>query len=101
MMSWLGANFDPKVFERPYEVDIDRSPNPHLAFGVGTHRCIGLHVARALFDIMVREVLARIPDYAVDLEATRFYQGNPELYGVVEMPVTFAPGDPVGITCPF
>ncbi|MGA8371627.1 MAG: cytochrome P450, partial [Acidimicrobiales bacterium] len=72
MMSWLGANFDPSVFDRPDDVDIDRSPNPHLAFGVGAHRCIGLHVARTLFDVMLREILTRIPEYRVDLEATQY-----------------------------
>jgi cytochrome P450 len=101
MMSWLGANFDPNVFRRPDEVDIGRSPNPHLAFGVGTHRCIGLHVARMLFQVMMREILARIPDYAVQREGTQFYQGNPGLYGVVKLPATFAAGEPVGIDCPF
>lgn len=101
MMSWLGANFDPAVFDHPDEVDVDRSPNPHLAFGVGAHRCIGLHVARALFDVMMREVLTRIPDYEVDRGATQFYQGNPELFGVVEMPVTFTPGRAVGAARPY
>jgi cytochrome P450 len=101
MMSWLGANFDPAVFDHPDEVDVDRSPNPHLAFGVGAHRCIGLHVARALFDVMMREVLARISDYEVDRGATQFYQGNPELFGVVEMPVTFTPGRAVGVARPY
>jgi len=101
MVSWLGANFDPQVFDRPYEVDIDRSPNAHLSFGVGAHRCIGLHVARSLFQIMVTEVLKRIPDYRVDRAATRFYGGNPELYGVVSMPVTFTPSEPVGADRPF
>lgn len=101
MMSWLGANFDPSVFDHPEEVDIDRAPNPHLAFGVGTHRCIGLHVARTLFQVMMREVLARIPDYRVDHQQTQYYRGNPELYGVVKMPVTFTPGKPVGAQRPF
>jgi cytochrome P450 len=101
MVSWLGANFDPKVFDRPYEVDVDRSTNPHLAFGVGAHRCIGLHVARTVFQVMMTEVLTRIPDYRVDRDETRFYEGNPELYGVVRMPVMFRPSDPVGVERPF
>ncbi len=101
MMSWLGANFDPTVFDRPDDVDIDRAPNPHLAFGVGAHRCIGLHAARSLFNIMMREVLTRIPDYVVDRERTEFYRGNPELFGVVKMPVSFTPGEPVGVERPF
>ena len=50
---------------------------------------------------MMREVLTRIPDYLVDREATRFYKGNPELAGVVTMPVTFTPGPAVGVDRPF
>jgi len=101
MMSWLAANFDEKVFESPDEVILDRSPNPHLAFGVGPHRCIGMHLARALFAVMMREVLARIPDYSVDREATRFYRGSPQMAGVVTMPVTFTPGPSSGTERPF
>lgn len=41
---------------------------------------------------MVRQVLGRLPDYEVDHDATRFYEGNPELHGVVPMPATFIPG---------
>jgi cytochrome P450 len=101
ILSWLSANFDEKVFDRPDEVILDRSPNPHMAFGVGPHRCIGMHIARSLFEVMMREVLTRIPGYVVDRDATRFYKGNPELAGVVTMPVTFAPGAPVGTERPF
>lgn len=101
MMSWLAANFDPGMFDRPAEVVIDREPNEHLAFGVGPHRCIGLHVARALFEVMIREVLTRIPDYIVNQEETEFYNGNPELYGVVKMPVSFPPKDRLGTQRPF
>lgn len=101
MMSWLGANFDPAVFDQPEELLIDRNPNPHLAFGVGAYRCPGLHVARALFMVMMQEVLSRMGDYVVDQENTRFYQGNPELFGMVRMPVRFTPGQPVGVARPF
>ena len=100
MLSWLSANFDEQVFEQPGEVVLDRSPNPHLAFGVGPHRCIGMHLARALFGVMMRQVLGRMPDYRVDRRATRFYRGG-ELAGVVTMPVTFTPGTSIGTTRPF
>jgi cytochrome P450 len=96
MLSWLSANRDPRAFERPDEVDLDRERNPHLAFGVGPHRCIGMHMARTMFQVLVGQVLARMPDYQVDRAATRFYQGNPQLNGAVRMPTTFTPGPVVG-----
>jgi hypothetical protein len=45
--------------------------------------------------------LTRIPDYEVDREATRFYETNPELAGVIRMPVTFEPGKVIGVPRPF
>lgn len=101
MMSWLAADHDPAVFDDPGAVDIDRAPNPHLAFGLGPHRCIGLHAARVMFEVMLREVLTRIPDYEIDRDRTEYYRGNPKLHGVVKMPVTFAPGTAVGAESPF
>jgi cytochrome P450 len=96
MLSWLSANRDEAVFDRADEVVIDREVNPHVAFGVGPHRCIGMHLARTMFKVLLGAVLARLPDYRVDREATRFYAGNPELNGVVTMPATFTPGTRVG-----
>jgi cytochrome P450 len=101
MMSWLAANFDEKVFPNPDQVILDRAPNPHLAFGVGPHRCIGMHLARVLFMVMMGEILERIPDYRVDRDATRFYRNNPELAGIATMPITFTAGKAVGAGRPF
>ncbi len=98
MLSWLSANRDEAKFDRPDQVVLDRAPNPHLALGVGPHRCIGMHMARAMFQVLVHEVLTRIPDYRVDREATQFYAGNPELNGIVRMPATFTPGPVLGPT---
>lgn len=96
LISWLSANHDEEVFENPGEVIIERSPNRHLAFGVGPHRCIGMHVARSVFQIMVRAILERLADFEVAPDRTRFYQGNPVMAGVVSMPVTFTPGPRTG-----
>lgn len=96
VLSWLSANLDESAFVDADRVVLDRAPNRHLAFGVGPHRCIGMHLARALFQVLLNEVLTRIPDYSIDRSATQFYQGNPELAGVVAMPARFTPGPRTG-----
>lgn len=40
------ANHDPRVFDRPEQLDLQRSANPHLGFGWGLHHCVGAHLAR-------------------------------------------------------
>src|SRR6201999_63529 len=53
LLVWAAANRDPAVFAAPAEVRPDRSPNRHLAFGVGQHRCLGSNLARTMFRVMV------------------------------------------------
>jgi cytochrome P450 len=63
---WLGvssANRDPRRFDRPDEFVPDRSPNPHLAFAAGAHRCLGAHLARKELVMALEEWHRRIPDY--------------------------------------
>ena len=60
-----GANRDPAVIEDPGELKIDRSPNKHLSFATGIHRCLGIHFARLNIRIALETFLARIPDFAV------------------------------------
>lgn len=66
MAPLAAANRDAKMFERPTEVLIDRSPNNHVAFGLGPHRCLGSHLARRELRIALEEWHARIPEYRVD-----------------------------------
>lgn len=47
IMLYPSANRDEAVFDQPFAFDITRYPNPHLAFGFGTHLCVGTNVARA------------------------------------------------------
>ena len=46
LLFYASANRDEEVFEAPDELRIDRQPNPHLAFGIGEHFCMGSHLAR-------------------------------------------------------
>lgn len=100
IISWLAANHDEREFEQPDRIILDRSPNRHVAFGLGPHRCIGSHLARVMFEVMVRAVLERIPDYQVDLAGVDEYLGNPSLTGLGKLPVTFTAGVPLGISRP-
>ena len=100
VISWLAANHDVHEFERPDEVILDRLPNRHLAFGLGPHRCIGSHLARVMFEVMVKAVLDRIPDYQVDVGGVHEYLGNPSMTGLGKLPVTFTPGVSLGTSRP-
>jgi cytochrome P450 len=57
------ANRDPEVFEAPEVLDIRRSPNRHLAFGSGTHQCVGMNLARLEGRVAISAFLGRFPDY--------------------------------------
>lgn len=57
------ANRDPEVFERPHELLLTRSPNRHLAFGLGIHQCAGLQLARLEGRIAVGLFLQRFGDF--------------------------------------
>ncbi|MEX0324988.1 MAG: cytochrome P450 [Puniceicoccaceae bacterium] len=63
-LCWSAANRDPDVFENPDEVQIDRKPNPHIAFGFGIHACLGAHHARAI----MRELLGQVSKKVASIE---------------------------------
>ena len=101
LISWVTANHDPAAFDDPREIRIDREVNRHLAFGLGGHRCIGSSIARIESELMLRDVLARIGDYEIDLDGFKPYPGNLLMTGVVSMPATFTPGARSGAADPF
>ncbi|MBV6762902.1 cytochrome P450 [Rhodococcus opacus] len=57
------ANRDPKYYPDPDEVRFDRDARPHLAFGMGPHRCLGLNLARLELKIAFTELHRRIPKF--------------------------------------
>ncbi len=91
MLMFESANFDGEQFENPNEFHIDRTPNSHLAFGFGTHFCMGNQLARLELRLMTERLLQRLPDLRlaegadVPLRAANFVSG-PEA-----MPVVFTP----------
>jgi cytochrome P450 len=89
LLPWLAANHDPEAFEEPEVVRLDRSPNRHMAFGIGVHRCSGSNLARRGFQIMLTEVLQRIPDYRVNREDALRLPSQGLNGGWLTLPVTF------------
>lgn len=91
LLLYPSANRDEDVFERPNEFDIERHPNEHVAFGFGSHYCLGNSLARLELRVMVETLLDRL----VDLElATDDVPQRPANFvsGPVTMPVRFRPG---------
>lgn len=97
LLLYSSANRDEDVFPDPFQFDIRRSPNDHLAFGVGSHFCLGSALARLELTVMFDRLLDRLADLAlVDpnpprRRASNFISGYDDA-----MPVTFTPGVRLG-----
>lgn len=63
ILTWGMSGLDPDAFDDPKAVDTERAPKPQLAFGLGPHRCIGMHLARRIIITALDEWHQRIPDY--------------------------------------
>ncbi len=90
IIMYPSANRDPAVFDDPDRFDVQRNPNPHLAFGFGPHFCMGASLARIELKVMFDELVRRLPDIhlagdPLPRRASNFISG-PEA-----MPVAFTP----------
>lgn len=96
LLLYASANRDEEVFDDPETFDVERTPNDHVAFGFGTHFCLGNSLARLEIRVMVEQLLARLPDMElahpdVPMRPANFISG-PE-----RMAVKFSPSAPVGV----
>lgn len=96
LLCWGGANLDESEFPHAEDIILDRSPNRHAAFGLGSHRCIGSNFARSDYLVMLDEVLRRIPDYEIDESTVRQYPGIGVVNGFISMEASFTPGPRTG-----
>ena len=95
MLMFESANFDETVFGDPESFRIDRNPNNHLAFGFGTHFCLGNQLARLELKIMLTRVLKRLPDLRLaDPDMLPLRPAN-FVSGLEAMPVMFTPTKPI------
>jgi len=91
LMLYQSANRDEAVFTDPDGFDVTRDPNPHLAFGIGAHFCLGANLARLELRIMVEELVARFPDMRVAPGATPERMASTLVRGIRHLPVVFTP----------
>jgi cytochrome P450 len=68
------ANLDPGRFPDPEHVDLDRRDGLHLAFGVGTHYCLGIWLAKLELRVAITALLDRMPGYRIDLDRAQRYE---------------------------
>src|SRR6185436_19661707 len=61
VLLYPSANRDAAVFADPFRFDVTRSPNDHLAFGLGAHFCLGANLARLELRVLLEEALQRMP----------------------------------------
>ncbi|MCP4067797.1 MAG: cytochrome P450 [Phycisphaeraceae bacterium] len=81
------ANRDDSFFEDPDEIRFDRSPNPHVAFGLGTHFCLGANLARLTLRVFFEELTKRLDK--LEAIAPPEYEANVFIKGVRRFDVAF------------
>lgn len=96
-MLYPSGNRDEQHFEDPFRFDVARDPNHHMAFGFGTHFCLGASLARLELKEMFTKVLTRLPDIelATTVEQLPWRNSN-FITGVESMPVRFTPTERIG-----
>jgi cytochrome P450 len=92
VLCWLGsANRDERVFERPDAFDVGRRRNPHLAFGFGTHHCLGHNLARLEASVALEVLLARTARFErTDAEPLPLHP-SPVFKAVTKLPLRLEP----------
>lgn len=76
-LSLASANRDERIFDDAAKVQLNREPNPHLAFGSGAHRCLGAAHARMELTVALEELLRIVPPFRlVDPDAITWVSGQ-------------------------
>ena len=96
VLFYASANRDEAVFDEPFRFRIDRSPNPHLAFGIGEHFCMGANLARRSSAALFAELLPRLEHVELAGEPERV--ASAFVAGLKHLPMRFRlsgrPADP-------
>jgi len=87
---WASGNRDEREFPDAERFDIERRAPRILSFGAGAHMCLGAHVARMEGEVMLQELLARVPEYRV-LEDRAVRLRSEVFQGFASLPIAFEP----------
>ena len=92
LLMYQSANRDEDAFDAPDEFRIDRTPNPHVGFGIGTHYCMGANLARMEIKVVFEELFRRLPDIKV-ANPEDLPKRNPSAFvaAIQSMPARFTP----------
>ena len=81
------ANRDEEVFDEPFAFRVDRTPNRHIAFGIGEHFCLGANLARLELRVVFRHLVERVD--AIELAGPVERLRSSFLGGIKRMPVRY------------
>ncbi|GAA0247788.1 cytochrome P450 [Cryptosporangium japonicum] len=98
LLLYPSANRDEAVFEDPFRFDVTRTPNNHLAFGVGSHFCLGSSLARLELESIFTALLDRLPDLALADDTEPELRPATFVSGYEGLTVTFSPTAPHGVS---
>ena len=85
---YASANRDENQFQEADKFDIRRSPKRHLAFGGGTHHCLGNHLARLNMSIIFNTLLQRFPDLKLGVDVHELeYRAGCSSRGLLGLPM--------------
>ena len=87
VLFYPSANRDEEVFDDPQRFRIDRDPNPHIAFGIGEHLCLGAHLARLELRVLFRQLMQRLAE--VEPAGPRSYLASSFVGGIKHLPIHY------------
>jgi cholest-4-en-3-one 26-monooxygenase len=96
LLLYPSGNRDERVFDEPDQFDVTRTPNDHMAFGFGSHFCLGNRLARMELAVMFDRLFDRLPDLALADDTEPPKRAANFVSGYETMPVVFTPSPPVG-----
>jgi cytochrome P450 family 142 subfamily A polypeptide 1 len=89
VLMYSSANRDPAHFDDPERLNVERSPNNHVAFGFGTHFCLGAALARLEIRVFFEELLRRVAGVRLTPGSEVVEMPNAFVYGVRSAHVEF------------